>query len=138
MYFNCENILLACHLICTYIYCTYIYIHVYISLPSDLYICQLAIWLKDILDNLCHQKLKDVTDFEWQRYIKPYLSSTVAESDGKEGEVVLCCLDQHLSYGYEYTGCTALPVFTPRSENYLIGLTQVLAGCKCKTSLNVG
>ena len=81
------------------------------------------------MEDLCHHKLKDVTDFEWQRYIRPYLvegSQALDNSEEKGETVVLRCLDQQLCYGYEYTGCSALPVFTPRTDNYVIALTQVL------------
>ena len=88
--------------------------------------------MRDVLEDLCHHKLKDMTDFEWQRYIRPYLVSNLEgsqpfdNSEEKGGTVVMRCLDQQLCYGYEYTGCSALPVFTPRRDNYVLALTQVL------------
>lgn len=102
------------------------------------------------MDDLCHRKLRDISDFEWQRYIRPYLrasensnSETVAPppsrggsagapnvgpepSDAAQGNtVVLQCLDQQIEYGFEYLGCTSLPVFTTRANNYIIAFTQV-------------
>lgn len=93
---------------------------------------QLSLWLRDVLDDLCHRKLKDVADFEWQRYIRPYLASLPPEEedsalreDPQRSTVVLQCLDQQVEYGFEYLGCTSLPVFTPRANNYAIAFTQV-------------
>ena len=92
---------------------------------------QLSLWLRDVLDDLCHRKLKDMADFEWQRYIRPYLASPPPEEastpreDTRGSTVVLQCLDQQVEYGFEYLGCTSLPVFTPRANNYIIAFTQV-------------
>lgn len=95
-------------------------------------------WLRDILEELCRQKLRDIMDFEWQKYIRPYLVHTeveVAEGtdskpEGSENSsstasIVLRCLDQQLNYGFEYQGCASLPVMTPRMDNYIIAFTQV-------------
>lgn len=102
------------------------------------YIFQLSLWLRDVLDDLCHRKLRDGADFEWQRYIRPYLTAPL-ESDPMEeqeeghtimdsaqrGTVVLRCLDQQMEYGFEYLGCASVPVFTTRANNYIIAFTQV-------------
>lgn len=100
-----------------------------------LFSIQLSLWLRDVVDDLCQRKLKDIADFEWQRYIRPYLTedNKTTPPDGEEGgvaheetrNIVMRCLDQELPYGYEYTGCNTLPVFTPQSDNYIIALTQV-------------
>ena len=105
-------------------------------------------WLRDILEDLCHQKIRDVTDFEWQKYIRPYLlPGEDQEEEEKEDEdpyvaggqeshmassrrsssisIVLRCLDQQLSYGFEYQGCASVPIMTTRMDNYLIAFTQV-------------
>ena len=107
-------------------------------------------WLRDILEDLCHQKIRDVTDFEWQKYIRPYFlpsedqplkeeaeeededsfivdggESHVASSHRSSVSIVLRCLDQQLSYGFEYQGCVTVPVMTTRMDNYLIAFTQV-------------
>ena len=109
---------------------------------------QLSMWLRDILEDLCHQKIRDITDFEWQKYIRPYLlpsedepmdqedleaTDTNKDSSGVESKalspsscsIVLRCLDQQLSYGFEYQGCASLPVMTARMDNYIIAFTQV-------------
>ncbi len=87
-----------------------------------------------MVDDLCQRKLKDIADFEWQRYIRPYLTDNdeTPPPDGEVGvapeetrDIVMRCLDQEVAYGYEYTGCNSLPVFTPRSDNYIITITQV-------------
>ena len=30
-------------------------------------------WLRDALDFLCHQKLRELTDFEWQQFLRLYI-----------------------------------------------------------------
>lgn len=30
-------------------------------------------WLRDVLDFLCHQKLRELTDFEWQQFLRLYI-----------------------------------------------------------------
>ena len=95
-------------------------------------IVQLSLWLRDVVEDLCQHKLRDVSDFEWQRYIRPYLSDDTrppsVSEEGVECEtrgIVMRCLDQELGYGYEYSGCDPLPVFTPHTDNYITSLTQV-------------
>ena len=96
-------------------------------------------WLRDILEELCRQKLRDITDFEWQRCIRPYLllededrNDLDRESQNSSGKssahISLQCLDQQLGYGFEYQGCGSLPVMTPRMDNYILAFTQVHAG----------
>lgn len=92
---------------------------------------QLSLWLRDILDDLCHRKLKDMADFDWQRYIRPYRVAPLAEEAATPEEnaqgstVVLRCLEQQVEYGFEYLGCASIPVFTSRANNYVIAFTQV-------------
>ena len=103
----------------------YMYVDIIVMSLSYLRTCihvylQLAVWLRDILEDLCRQKVYDVSDFEWQRFPRPYSS----EQEG-ELRVQLHCLQTRLDYGFEYLGCRQLPVFTPRMNNYMIALTQV-------------
>ena len=92
---------------------------------------QLCMWLRDILEELCRQKLRDITDFEWQKYMRPYLVPGEGEGDssGSTASIVLQCLDQRLSYGFEYQGSASLPVMTPGMENYILAFTQVIILC---------
>ena len=89
-------------------------------------------WLRDILEELCRQKLRDITDFEWQKYMRPCLVQGEGEGEGEGEEVtstasiLLQCLDQRLSYGFEYQGTASLPVMTPRMDNYILAFTQVM------------
>ena len=81
-------------------------------------------WLRDILEELCRQKLRDITDFEWQKYMRPCLVQ--GEGEGSTTSILLQCLDQRLSYGFEYQGTASLPVMTPRMDNYILAFTQVM------------
>ena len=85
-------------------------------------------WLRDILEELCRQKLRDITDFEWQKCMRPCLFQ--GEGEGEEvtstASILLQCLDQRLSYGFEYQGTASLPVMTPRMDNYILAFTQVM------------
>ena len=108
------------------------------------YSLQFSLWLRDVLDDLCSRKLKDINDFEWQRFLRPYLkpldhsllspdeasSPQPGPAEGEKEEengntVVLQCLDQQIEYGFEYLGCASIPVFTQRANNYIIAFTQV-------------
>ena len=42
-----------------------------------------------------------------------------------EQEIKLHCLDVQLSYNNEFLGCKRLPVFSTRTNNYIISLSQV-------------
>ena len=92
---------------------------------------QLCMWLRDILEELCRQKLRDISDFEWQKYMRPCLVQGEGEEEGEgDGEgigsaasIVLQCLDQQLMYGFEYQGTASLPVMTPRMDNYILAFT---------------
>ena len=88
---------------------------------------QLAVWLRDIVEDLCHQKIRNATDFEWQRYPRLYTTSDSAHSAPPtlQTQLELRCLHMKMEYGFEYTGCQALPVFTPRMNSYMISLMQV-------------
>ena len=105
-----------------------------------------------MLEDLCHRKLRGIGDFEWQRFIRPYRQShhkhkpqaldvkpqceagsfdVLPEEDEKEIKtVVMHCLDQEVEYGYEYLGCSSIPVFDARGNNYIIALTQVLCNAE--------
>ena len=37
------------------------------------HILQQSTYLKDILENMCHRKLRETTDFEWRRSVRCYL-----------------------------------------------------------------
>ena len=97
-----------------------------------------------MIDDLCHRKLRDITDFEWQRFIRPYLTTAdssqseappsdqasegapeTSVAEGVGSTVMLQCLDRQIEYGYEYLGCSSLPVLTARANNYIIAFTQV-------------
>lgn len=103
-----------------------------------------------MLEDLCRRKLRDIEDFEWQRFMRPHLktylrqkpqeaatsttdvrpqpeSNALHEEEEEEVKtVVLRCLDQEVEYGYEYLGCSSVPMFDARANNYIIAFTQVL------------
>lgn len=91
----------------------------------------MSLWLRDILEDLCQRKLRDIADFEWQRFPRPYMEPELEQtveagsSPGPTHQLVLRCLDASVEYGWEYLGCQALPVLSLRADNYLIAFTQV-------------
>lgn len=113
-------------------------------------------WLRDMLDDLCQRKPRGIGDFEWQRFIRPYLGSylrhkpkasnvvirpqpehgslkVLPEKEEEIKTVVLHCLDQEVEYGYEYLGCSSIPLFDARANNYIIAFTQVKCTVECRT-----
>ena len=92
---------------------------------------QLAVWLRDIVNDLCHCKLRSISDFEWLRYPRLYLTppspspSSPPSPQSQPGDrLEVKCLHMTMEYGFEYVGCQSLPVFTPRMNNYIISLLQ--------------
>ncbi len=107
-------------------------------------------WLRDMLEDLCRRKLKDIEDFEWQRFLKPELKSLTKEVPrsatpvvkGKrlvrksttlelfkaeeQKTIVVTCLKKEIEYGFEFLCYTqSLPLFETRANNYIISFTQV-------------
>jgi len=37
-------------------------------------------WLRDVLDFLCHQKLRELTDFEWQQFLRLYIKENPSKT----------------------------------------------------------
>jgi len=120
-------------------------------------------WLRDMLEDLCRRKLKDIEDFEWQRFLKPELKSLSGEapksaspvvmkgkrllrkstnlelfSNEETKTIILSCLKKQIEYGFEFLCYThSFPLFETRSNNYIISFTQVrltLWGC-CITTV---
>ena len=56
-------------------------------------------------------------------YVHVYIINCYVGSG--EQEIKLHILDVQLSYYNEYLGCKRLPIFTPRTNNYIISLSQV-------------
>ena len=68
---------------------------------------------------MCSRKLRDLADFEWQRFLRFYALPTT------EGiQLVLRCLDCELAYQCDFLGVQSPPVFTPRSDAWIISFTQ--------------
>ena len=104
-------------------------------------------WLRDIINDLCHQRIRSAADFEWQHYPRLYIHQTQenitsqlssvtlqqqqqqqqqqGERSEEKVQVELRCLHMRMEYGFEYMGCRPLPVFTPRMNNYIISVLQV-------------
>jgi energy-coupling factor transporter ATP-binding protein EcfA2 len=111
-----------------------------------------SIALRDMSEDLVHRKLRDVSDFEWQRFPRVNSLSELtiteqlftAEQENTEELVeghsnpgplslVVDCLDTSFLYAYEYLGCKLYPVFTPRTLNCIVAFTQSLmkySGCE--------
>ncbi|KAL5457324.1 hypothetical protein EMCRGX_G034572 [Ephydatia muelleri] len=80
-----------------------------------------SLWLRDVLNDMCSRKLRDLADFEWQRFLRFYALPTT------EGfQPVLRCLDCELTYQCDFLGAQSPPVFTPRSDTWIISFTQAM------------
>ncbi|GFN75495.1 dynein beta chain, ciliary [Plakobranchus ocellatus] len=121
-------------------------------------------YLKDILENMCHRKLRETTDFEWRRSVRCYLQpepSTVSQAPGsgladrsssasedddddeKDEEPVdnkpiprIWILDSHYEYGKEFYGTDTGVSPTPITEKCF--LTMSLALKQMMGSLLIG
>ncbi len=97
-----------------------------------------------MLDDLCCRKLRDISDFEWQRFIRPYLKEVEnncpqisddsndddqgteeVQDSSLKSTIVLRCLDEEIEYGFEYLGSHCVPVLTSRANNFIIAFSQV-------------
>ncbi|XP_055889445.1 dynein axonemal heavy chain 8-like isoform X4 [Biomphalaria glabrata] len=120
-------------------------------------------YLKDILENMCHRKLRETTDFEWRRSLRCYLQpdptlalqqpvpsastdrsrQTTPElepsiEEGGESKPVprIWILDSHYEYGTEFYGTDPGVSPTPVTEKCF--LTMSLALKQIMGSLLVG
>ena len=85
------------------------------------YIVFFALWLKDINDELADRKLRDISDFEWQKFVRMYYHCTPLLND-KSSEVVtansntpynltLRSLFTDIQYGFDYVGHSTPNIF---------------------------
>ena len=82
-----------------------------------------GLWLRDIGYDLAEKKPRDISDFEWQRYVRMYYHSTpeLAESnyelvDSNETlNLTLRCLFTTIPYGFDYIGYATPNIFLTSS-----------------------
>ncbi|XP_059166583.1 dynein axonemal heavy chain 8-like [Physella acuta] len=98
-------------------------------------------YLKDILENLCHRKLRDTTDFEWRRSVRCYLQpdpSSVqhlpSSASTERSQAVtdtkpsprIWILDSHFEHGKEFYGTDPGVSPTPVTEKCFLTMSLAL------------
>ena len=88
--------------------------------------------MRDVLDDLQLRKVRDVSDFEWQRNIRVYRSDSIGDialgSSAENTEktlltpLTLQMLNRTFSYESEFTGCKSGFILTPSLEQVLLVL----------------
>ncbi|CAL1527205.1 unnamed protein product [Lymnaea stagnalis] len=82
-------------------------------------------YLKDILENMCHRKLRETTDFEWRRSVRCYLQPDPASADVKPVPRIWI-LDSHYEYGKEFYGTEPGVSPTPVTEKCFLTMSLAL------------
>eukprot|EP00794_Sanderia_malayensis_P000407 gene407-1042_t len=80
--------------------------------------------LRDILEDLGKRKLRDVTDFEWQRNLRFYFQT---DEEGKQDCLSIQMLDAQFLYGNEFLNCSCPIMLTPLTERCFLSLTQAIS-----------
>ena len=82
-----------------------------------------GLWLRDIGYDLAEKKPRDISDFEWQRYVRVYYHSTPALTESNYEMVAsnetlnltLRCLFTSIPYGFDYIGHATPNIFLTSS-----------------------
>eukprot|EP00795_Rhopilema_esculentum_P017364 gene17364-8957_t len=84
-----------------------------------------GLYLRDILEDLGRRKLREASDFEWQRNLRFYFENSENESD--ELSLALHVLNTKFDYGYEFTNCKFPIIMTSLTERCFVSLTQAVS-----------
>ena len=82
-----------------------------------------GLWLRDIFHDLAEKKPRDISDFEWQKYVRMYYHSTPALDEPnydsveitEELNLTLRCLFTDIPYGFDYIGSATPNLFLTAS-----------------------
>ena len=81
-----------------------------------------GLWLRDIGYDLAEKKPRDVSDFEWQRYLRMYYHSSPGLTEYHEMvesnetlNLTLRCLFTNIPYGFDYIGYATPNIFLTSS-----------------------
>lgn len=84
-----------------------------------------SMYLRDVIDNICSRKLREVTDFEWRRSVRCYMHP----SEEKPSEPMVWILDTAYSYGSEFYGTDCGVALTPITERCFLTMSLALNQC---------
>eukprot|EP01028_Stygiella_incarcerata_P006636 TRINITY_DN270_c0_g1_i1.p1 TRINITY_DN270_c0_g1~~TRINITY_DN270_c0_g1_i1.p1 ORF type:complete len:4523 (-),score=1222.92 TRINITY_DN270_c0_g1_i1:192-13760(-) len=74
---------------------------------------------KDVFEDLMRKRIRDISDFEWQKQARFYWSTDVDNA-------VISIADIDFRYCYEFMGCKERLVITPLTDRCYISLSQAL------------
>ncbi|KAI6655905.1 Dynein heavy chain 2, axonemal [Oopsacas minuta] len=91
-----------------------------------------GLWLRDISHDLAEKKPRDISDFEWQKYIRMYYHSVPVLDEpnfelvdtNKQLNLTLRCLFTDIPYGFDYIG-NATPNYFLTSSSKTMHLIYV-------------
>ncbi|XP_076466964.1 uncharacterized protein LOC143298129 [Babylonia areolata] len=84
-----------------------------------------SMYLRDVLDNMCGRKLREITDFEWRRSVRCYMHP----AEEKPPEPMVWILDTAYSYGTEFYGTDCGVALTPVTERCFVTMAMALNQC---------
>jgi len=77
-------------------------------------------YLRDLYDSLATRKIRDTSDFEWQKCFRVYTSNECGQASNPR----FCVMDDAYSYGGEFYGFEQQAVLTPVTERCFLTLIQ--------------
>lgn len=89
-------------------------------------LCSQALFLKDMFEEITRRKIRDITDFDWRRTVRFYLSFT----DVEQRIPAIHILDDRIIYGCEFYGCESFVGLSPATDKAFFNMSQALSRYK--------